>query len=388
MLKRTLWICVFIIASASLWWWIQRPKPVYVRLYSVERGTVEATASNTRAGTVTACRRAKLSPSISGQIIRLPFHKGAQVKQGDTLVELWNDDIKANRALTEKELQVAQAQAQAACTLASQAKREATRQNNLLPEGLVSAESADKAQSQAMSQHAQCQASQAQVAMTRARFAVLDAQLDRTIVRAPFNGIIAELNGELFEITTPSPPGIATPPTVDLVEYGCIYVEAPIDEVDAAAVRIDMPARVSLDAFRGQLLEARVRRIGAYVEDKEKQARFVTVELALVDTSASTELLPGYSADAEIILDQRTNVIRLPSETLMEDHAVLIFDPATGLISRRPVTTGLANWRWTEVTQGVQPGERIVLNFDDEGVAAGVTAKEAVAAAATDGAGQ
>ena len=376
MLKRTLWIGAVIITCAALWWWIQRPDPVYVRLYTVELGSVEQTASNTRAGTVTACRRAKLSPSISGQIIRLPFRKGAQVNQGDILVELWNDDIKANRSLTEKELLVAEAQAQAACTLADQAKREAKRQNNLLPEGLVSAESADKTQAQAFSQRAQCQASKAQVAMTKARFAVLDAQLERTIVRAPFNGIIAELNGELFEITTPSPPGIATPPTVDLVEYGCIYIEAPIDEVDAAAVRIGMPARVSLDAFRGELLEAQVRRIGAYVEDREKQARFVTIELELTDTPRKSELLPGYSADAEIILDSREQVIRVPSEAIMEDSSVLVLNPTDHLIEKRSITKGLSNWRWSEISKGLNEGEHAILNFDDKGVVPGAMAIE------------
>ncbi len=376
MLKRTLWIVAAIVICATLWWWIQRSDPVYVRLYTVERGSVEQTASNTRAGTVTACRRAKLSPSISGQIIRLPFRKGAQVNQGDILVELWNDDIKANRSLTEKELLVAEAQAQAACTLADQAKREAKRQNNLLPEGLVSAESADKTQAQAVSQRAQCQASKAQVAMTKARFAVLDAQLERTIVRAPFNGIIAELNGELFEITTPSPPGIATPPTVDLVEYGCIYIEAPIDEVDAAAVRIGMPARVSLDAFRGELLDAQVRRIGAYVEDREKQARFVTIELELTDTPRKSELLPGYSADAEIILDSREQVIRVPSEAIMEDSSVLVRNPTDHLIEKRSITKGLSNWRWSEISKGLNEGEHAILNFDDEGVVPGAMAIE------------
>jgi HlyD family secretion protein len=379
MLKRTLWICALLIFCALVWWWIQRPEPVPVRLHRAERGTVEATASNTRAGTVTACRRAKLSPSVSGQIIRLPFPKGAQVKQGDLLVELWNEDISANRALTVKELNLAQAQSRAACTLAAQAEREAARQALLLPERLVSADMADKAQAQATSQRAQCRASEAQVEMTRSRFDVLDAQLERTLVRAPFDGIIAELNGELFEIATPSPPGIPTPPTIDLVEYGCIYIVAPIDEVDAAHVHIDMAARVSLDAFRGTLFEGRVRRIGAYVEDREKQARFVNVEIHLAEDPRTAELLPGYSADVEIILNRREDVLRIPSEAIMEDGAVLIFDPADGTIARRPISEGLANWRWTEVTEGVSAGEQIVLNFDDEGVTAGKPARDAEA---------
>ena len=241
----------------------------------------------------------------------------------------------------------------------------------------MSADVIDKAQSQAASSRAQCEASRAQVDVVRAQFATLDAQLERTVVRAPFDGVVVELNGEVGEIATPSPPGIPTPPAVDLVEYGCIYIDAPIDEVDAAAVRVGMPVRVSLDAFRDALFDGRVRRIGAYVEDKEKQARYVTVEIELKDDERKLRLLPGYSADAEIVLDARENVVRLPAEAIMEDGSVLVFKPAEAVLERRTLKKGLANWRWVEVLQGVQQGEKVVLNFDEAGVKAGALAHEA-----------
>ena len=378
MFKRLFWLTAILALLTAAWWWTQRPQPVNVRVHSVEVGTVEATASNTRAGTVTACRRAKLSPSISGQIIRLPYREGAEVKAGELLVELWNHDIQAERALTEQELKSAEAQANASCTQAAQAERDAARQNRLKASGLASIEAIDKAQSQAVSSRAQCAASRAQVEVVRAKFATLAAQLERTLVRAPFDGVVVELNGEVGEIATPSPPGIPTPPAIDLVEYGCIYIDAPIDEVDAAAVRVGMPARVSLDAFREQMFNGKVRRIGAYVEDKEKQARYVTVEIELGADERSSRLLPGYSADAEIILAARDKVTRIPAEALMEDGALLVFDPAKGLIERRTIHKGLSNWRWIEVLDGIKPGEKIVLNFDDSGVKDGALAIEKV----------
>jgi HlyD family secretion protein len=376
MLKRIVWMVILLALAAGAWWWTQRPQPVTVRLHTVEQGTVEATASNTRAGTVTSCRRAKLSPSVSGEIIRLPFREGAQVKKNDVLLDLWNHDIQTERALTEQELKSTEAQSNATCTQAVQAERDAARLNRLKSSGLASAESIDQAQSQALVARAQCAASQAQIDLVRAKFATLDARLERTIVRAPFDGVIVELNGEIAEITSPSPPGIPTPPAVDLVEYGCIYIDAPIDEVDAAAVRVGMPARVSLDAFRDALFDGTVRRIGAYVEDKEKQARFVTVEIDLADDPRKASLLPGYSADAEIILAARTDVTRIPSEALMEDGGVLIFNPTSGKIEQRSVKKGLANWRWIEVLEGVAVGDKLVLNFDDANVKAGALAQE------------
>ena len=80
-------------------WWLSRPEPVAVTVHTVERGTVEITVSNTRAGTVTACRRAKLTPSLGGQIATLPISEGDRVEQGQLLLELWNLDIAAEADL-------------------------------------------------------------------------------------------------------------------------------------------------------------------------------------------------------------------------------------------------------------------------------------------------
>jgi HlyD family secretion protein len=68
--------------------YLTRSKPIAVVLQKVERGTVEASVSNTRAGTVNACRRAKMSPSAGGQISKLRVKKGQRVKKGEVLLEL------------------------------------------------------------------------------------------------------------------------------------------------------------------------------------------------------------------------------------------------------------------------------------------------------------
>ena len=93
----------------------------------VTRGIVEKTVANTRAGTVNACRRARLSPSIGGQIAVLPIHEGDQVEAGDLLLEIWNDDLSAQLAVAEQEAAVAKAQAEAACQSADEAQRQALR---------------------------------------------------------------------------------------------------------------------------------------------------------------------------------------------------------------------------------------------------------------------
>ena len=84
-----------IAAIALAVYWFSRPDPIEVRLATVDRGLVESTVANTRAGTVKACQRAQISPSIGGRIDSLPVDEGDRVEAGEVLLELWNDDLEA-----------------------------------------------------------------------------------------------------------------------------------------------------------------------------------------------------------------------------------------------------------------------------------------------------
>jgi HlyD family secretion protein len=151
-------------------------------------------------------------------------------------------------------------------------------------------------------------------------------------------------------------------------------VTAPIDEVDAPRIREGMPARVTLDAFRGRTFPARVRRVAPYVLDVEKQARTVEVE-AEIEIPEDVSLLPGYSADLEVILDERENVVRVPTRALVQGDAVYVLAQPAGRIERRELETGLGNWEWTEVRSGVSAGEQVVLSVDREGLEEGAPAQ-------------
>ncbi len=66
--------------------------------------------------------------------------------------------------------------------------------------------------------------------------------------------------------------------------------------------------------------------------------------------------------------------LRVPTAAIQEGNRVLVFTPETGVLEQRTITTGLANWQYTEVTSGLQPGERVVLSLERAGVKAGVKA--------------
>lgn len=368
-------IAVIVLLGAATVYWLQRNKPIPVQVYEVIRGEVERTVTNTRAGTLNACRRARLSPSLGGQIANLPAKEGESVKQGQLLFEIWNSDLHARVELAEAELIASKARQQESCILADFANTEAQRLDKLQQKGLASDGDADKASSQARSTRAACEASAATVNVSQARLSLARASLEKTRLLAPFDGIIAEVNGELGEYVTPSPVGIPTPPAVDIIDTSCLYVSAPIDEVDAPQIRPEMTARISLDAFGREFFDGRVRRVAPYVLDVEKQARTVDIEVDFISAKDKRNMLPGYTADIEVILDAHGDSLRIPTEALLEGSKVYVYDPNLDTISETRVTTGLSNWRYTEVLEGLAAGQVIVTSIDREGLADGAVVK-------------
>jgi HlyD family secretion protein len=373
-MKRFAIIAALLIVALAAAWFTTRPEPIAVALVAAERGPVAATVANTRAGTVDACRRAGLSPALGGQIANLPVVDGERVEAGALLLELWNVDIKAELTLAERDVSASRSRAREACVVAAVAKRDAERLTRLRADRLASEEAADQAEGRAESTAAACTAAEDATRVADARVDVTRARLERTQLRAPFAGVIAEINGELGEFVTPSPVGIPTPPTVDLIDASCLYISAPIDEVDAPRVRAGLPARISLDAFPEATFPGHVRRVAPYVLDQEKQARTVEIE-AEFDDPAKAGLLAGYSADVEVILEERADTLRLPTSVILPDKTVYVFDAATGTIAVRPVETGIANWEFTEILSGLAAGDRVVSSIDRDGVVAGAVVR-------------
>jgi HlyD family secretion protein len=345
------------------------PDPVPVRVEVVGRGTVQDTVANTKAGTIEACRRAGISPRLGGQIDLMPVSEGDVVEAGQLLMAFWNDDLRARARLAESELRASEARREQACIVAERAAREAQRQDRLGNQGLASEEAIDNAESEALAQGAVCSAARAAVDVSRASLEVAQAALDQTQLRAPFPGVVAEVNGEVGEFVTPSPVGIPTPPAVDLMDISCLYVSAPIDEVDAPQIRVGMPANISLDAFDDRVFKGRVRRVAPYVLDVEKQARTVDVEVEFLEADDCGRMLPGYSADIEVILAQHDDVLRISTQAIREGNRVYIVDD--NRLVEKKIEVGLSNWAWTEVTAGLAEGDTLVLSVDREGVVAG-----------------
>jgi HlyD family secretion protein len=349
------------------------PDPVPVRVVVAERGRVEETVTNSRAGTVKARRRAKLAPETGGRVLELPRRRGARVRKGDLLLRVDDALQRAQLRLSGDERKASLAQRDQACLAAERAGRDRDRTVRLSKDGLVSSEILDRVESEASAADAACRAARA--ASERAESAVVLAQatLDKTVLLAPFDGIVADTFIEEGEWTSPSPPALPIPPVLDLIDTRSIYVSAPMDEVDSARIAKGQPARLTVDSRPGQHFAARVVEVAPYVTDRLEQNRTVEIELELEDAAVAASLLPGTSADAEVILSAKDGVLRVPTSALLEGGKVLILEGE--ILVEKPLQLGLRNWDFTEVTGGLQEGTRVVVSLDRPEVKAGAKAR-------------
>lgn len=371
-LIRRLALALLIIALlVGAVWWAKRPKPISVLVAEIDQGKVESSIANTRAGTVEACQRTKLSTTMGGRIETMAVKEGDHVKKGQLLMKLWNDDQQAQSTLAQTQVETARKHVTEACTVAANAEAEAKRQTSLFQQGFVSDSRDEQARAEAQAKRATCDAAKADVAAAQARVAATHVEQKRTVLYAPFDGTVAKIVGEVGEYSTPSPPGVPTPPAIDLIDDTCLYVSAPMDEVDAPKISAGQPVRISFDALPKQSFAGKVRRVAPYVTAVEKQARTVDIEATLDPSDkALPRLLVGYSADVEVVLAVRDKVVRVPTSALQEGGRVLVAG-TDGTLQERTIKTGLANWEFTEVLEGLAAGDKVVTSLEREGVKPG-----------------
>lgn len=363
---RKFWLLSALALAALLAWWEFKPtQPVEVALHRVESGVVERISANSRAGTVLACRSSDLSLRVGGRVAALAVSEGQQVKAGDLLLELENAEDQARVALAAANLRAAQIERHRSCDTAGLAQREADRAESLFSQKMISSERLDQLKTDAELKALSCSQSQAMQEYSEAGHQLAQIQLNSTRLYAPFSGTVAAVNGNIGEIVTPSPPGIQTPPAIELLDDSCLFIEAPIDEVEASRVSVGQPARVTLDAFRGLTLHGAVSRTGTRVSALEKQARTLDIEVMLVNPPPEIKLLVGYSADVEVITSLADGVLRVPTQSLLGGNQVVRFNPLNSRLEKISVEVGVNNWNWSEIKSGLKPGDLILTRLEN-----------------------
>jgi HlyD family secretion protein len=186
-------------------------------------------------------------------------------------------------------------------------------------------------------------------------------------IRAPFDGVVTQLFTEIGESVVPGRP------VAEILGPDSLYVSAPIDEVDIGRVQSGLPVRVTLDAFPGVVYNGAVTRVAPFVSDLLGQSRTMEIEVDFRIGPDQPKPRPGASADVEIILDTRSDVLRIPTFAVMERRRVLVVND--GRAEAREVKLGLHNWEFTEIMTGLSAGERVITSLDRPGVRDGARVK-------------
>lgn len=373
-----------------------RPDPVPVTVFIAARGRVEETVTNSKAGTVRTRHRARISPEIGGRVLEVKVKKGERVREGQVLARLDDTSYQTQVVNAERAFAAAKEAQKQACIEAELAQRDLARAEGLAREKIVSDELIDQARSRRDASAAACESARARTGQLDSQIAAARAELAKTVVRAPFDGVVAELSLERGEWITPSPPGIPMPAVIDVLDPDAIYVSAPLDEVDRGKVALGLPVRITMDAYGGKSFSGKVSRIAPYIADAAEQSRTFETEATFDDAAFARTLPPGASADIEVILRGKTDVMRIPAYALLEGKRVLLLEdecpPApgfSGVLSRilpagsggclvsREVKIGLKNWEFAEVADGLQGGERVVVSLDRAEVKEGARARQA-----------
>lgn len=343
-------------------------------------------------GRIEPLARVAVMSRASGIVEALFVDEGDVVTAGQVLAELDREQLEAQWNQDQADLLAAEARVEAAEARLAETRvrvddpelefleRDLERVATLFEQGRVSAKDRDDAQRAleiARFRVAQVKANlpvlEASIAEAAAQLAAAEADLERSAtalreatIKSPIDGIVLlrekEVGDGVSSILTAG--GNATQ-LMTLGDLSEMYVEARVDEVDLGRIHVGMPAQITVDAFRGAVLEGEVRRIApaGTLDDNG----IVTFEVEVTVKDPEGILRPDMTADAKLVIERRDDVPALPQVALRSDEdGTFTVDRVVGegeeaRLERVVVKPGISDGLMTEVLEGLEAGDRVLL---------------------------
>ena len=358
------------------------------KLATVERGTLARSVVAT--GKVQPRTKVEVKSKASGLVKRLLVDYGDRVRTGQVLVELDKEELQARLREANATLQAAQAaQESAEATLTrNQAEAEGPdlpflksamqRAQQLHKEGLIAKSAAEEpekmhqlALQKQMAALRSVAVGRAEVARAKAQVAQAQAALERaeedlrnaTIV-SPMDGLVLARSVEVGDaVSSILVMGSQATLVVTLGDISDVYVLGKVDQADIGRVYLGQRARIVVESFKDKTFDGAVTKIAPLGVEKDNVTTF---EVRVSIKNPSGELKANMSANAEILLEEKQNVLTIPETALVYDKdrkaSVEVPDPAAEKGKRKmPVQIGISNGLRTEVRSGLQQGQKVVL---------------------------
>ncbi|HEY3439129.1 MAG TPA: efflux RND transporter periplasmic adaptor subunit [Paludibaculum sp.] len=392
-MRRWIWAAVILIGLAGAGFGVRAAlKPTNVidpsKLSSVERGNIARSVVAT--GKIEPRATVEVKSKASGLVKKIFVNYGDSVTQGQILAELDKEELQARVRESKANLQAAQATEESAVAALERNKVDAEgtdvpflksayeRAKGLNKEGLIAktqVEDAEKIYQMALNKQssatrtlavsrAEITRAKAQVAQATAMLERADEDLRNSTIVSPIDGLVLSRNVEVGNaVSSILVMGSQSTLLFTLGDIGDVFVRGKVDQADIGKVYINQPARIVVESFRDRKFEGKVYRISPYGVEKENVTTF---EVQVSIHNPGRELKANMSANAEIILEEKLNVLLVPEAAVVYDKerkASVEVPDATAEKGRKKigVKLGISNGVKTELVAGLEKDAKVIL---------------------------
>jgi RND family efflux transporter MFP subunit len=336
---------------------------------TVETSTAVTAASSSDAavlqatGYVVARRQATISAQIIGTLTEVSVDEGAHVKQGQVLARLDPTAYQAQLDSTRAQYAAAQASVTKARAVLKQDRAHAARMNDVVDRGYVSKQAAEQANTQVATDAAALDVAITQAKAARDQMRAAEVNLDFTVVRAPFAGVVTAKGAEVGEIVSPYTAGgggiaggLAT-----IVDMNSLEVDVDVNESYISRVKPGMPVEAILDAYPDWKIPAHVI---AIIPSADRSKATVKVRIAL--DKKDPRILPEMGVRVSFLEKSGENHQPLPgvlvpkSAVVKRDGKDVVFVVKDGHAQQTSITAGTDFSDMKQVTQGLDAGAEVV----------------------------
>jgi HlyD family secretion protein len=344
-----------------------RAKRVEVAIARVTDSAGAATVLNA-SGYVTARRAATVSSKVTGKVLEVLIEEGMEVEEGQIVARLDDSNVGASVRLAEAELRAARTALEETRVQLAESQLRLDRTKALVADGVVSQAELDRIQAETDSLEARLERQREEEAVAERRLAVWTQQLEDTVIRAPFDGIVTTKDAQPGEMISPvsagggfTRTGIGT-----IVDMSSLEIEVDVNESYINRVRAGQRVEAALDAYPDWKIPCHVIAI-VPTADRDR----ATVRVRIGFEELDPRILPDMGVKVAFREDQPEpagrRVVAIPGKAIREDSGRdIVFVANGGTVERRAVNVASTEGGQALILAGLDGGEQVVVEGPDD----------------------
>jgi RND family efflux transporter MFP subunit len=368
---------LFLAAAAAVvvvggWLWLRGPGgvPVTVATAQVSGGPGSRDVGITANGYVVARTQASVSSRLSGRLEFLGVEEGSVVREGEVIARLENKDFRAAVAQAEAELLRSRAALREAQAGRERAAGDLERAEELYEKDFETRETMDHLTAELATAVARVEVQEAQVGVAEAAVAVTRANLEYTLIRAPFAGTVLRKDAEVGEVVAPvaTGGGLTRGAVVTMADLETLEVEVDVNEAYISQIRDEQQTRIVLDAYPDTGFAGAVRQI---VPTADRQRATVQVKVSILEKDP--RILTEMGARVEFIEEAGVRGaadaprITVPAEAVRDAAGqTIVWVVRDGRAFRTPIDAGPVSGGRRIVRSGLTGGEQVIMTSEGD----------------------